>query len=318
MSHDRCRTPVVLVVFRRPDVTRRVFEEIRRARPPALLVVADGPRNESERAACETTRAVTEAVDWPCEVARDYAAANLGCRARVSSGIAWALGRVEEAIVLEDDCLPHPSFFRFCDAMLDRYRSDDRVSMVGGANFQRGNVRGDGSYYFSRYSHVWGWATWRRAWRRYDGALDSWPAFRDGGGLARSFEDPVEAAYWRTHLDRLRDTGKPDTWDYQWAFTNFRDGRLSIVPNVNLVSNIGFGADAAHTVADNPFAELEVGDIGEIRHPSRVERDAEADAFTFEHALGGRSMRRESLWHRRLKRRWDALRAALGWKRAAC
>lgn len=317
MSGARCRTPVVFLVFRRPEVTRRVFEEIRRARPPALLVVADGPRDEAEREACERTRAVTEAVDWECEVSREYAPANLGCRRRVSSGIDWAMARVEEAIILEDDCLPHPSFFRFCDAMLERYRSDARIGMVSGDNFQRGQIRGDGSYYFSRYSHVWGWATWRRAWRRYDGSLEGWPAFRDGGGLARTFEDPLEVAYWRWHLDRLRDTGQPDTWDYQWAFTSFSHGSLSIIPNVNLVSNIGFGDDAAHTRTQNRFASMEVGELGEIRHPSRVARDLEADAFTFERALGGRSMRREGLWHRRLKRRWDRLRVGLGLKAVA-
>jgi SAM-dependent methyltransferase len=308
---ERCRTPVVLLVFRRPDVTRRVFEEIRRARPPVLLVVADAPRDETNRHACAETRAVTEAVDWDCEVLRDYAEANMGCRRRVSSGIEWALSHVEEAIILEDDCMPHPSFFRYCDTMLERYRGDERIAMVSGGNFQDGIRRGDGSYYFSRYSHVWGWATWRRAWRRYDGSLDRWPAFRDSGGLERTFEDPLEVAYWRGIFDRLRTTGQPDTWDYQWAFTNFADGALSVMPNVNLVSNIGFGAGATNTAWANRYADLPTGDLGNIVHPSRVLRDIEADAYTFEHHHGGRSLRREKLWHRRLKRRWNAVRRRL-------
>lgn len=316
MAEGRCRTPVVLLVFQRPDVTRRVLEAMRAARPRTLLVVADGPRNEAERARCAETRAVVDEVDWPCEVLRDYADANLGCRRRVSSGITWALSIVEEAIVLEDDCVPHPSFFPFCDAMLERYRADERVAMVSGDNFQDGIARGDGSYYFSRYSHVWGWATWRRAWRRYDLALDRWPAFRDGGGLARAFEDPYERAYWRAIFDRLRDEGRPDTWDYQWAFTNFSDGALSVLPGVNLVTNVGFGADATHTTSDSRFAAMPALALDELRHPSRVAPDAEADAYTFEHVYGGRSLRREGLWHRRLKRRWDALRRAMRARRA--
>ncbi len=316
MTEYRCRTPVVFIVFRRPDITRRVFEEIRRARPPALLVVADGPRNDAERDACAKARAVTEAVDWDCEVSRDYAEANLGCGKRPASGIDWAMSRVESAIVLEDDCVPHPSFFRFCDAMLERYRDDERIGGVSGDNFQGGIRRGDGSYYFSRYAHEWGWATWRRAWRRFDRTLDRWPAFRDGGGLERTFEDPLEIAYWREIFDHLHATDDPDIWDYQWKFTNFADGSLYVLPNVNLVSNVGFRPDATHTLGKAPFAALAAFDLGEIRHPSRVARDVEADAYTFDHRFGGRGARREALWHRRLKRRWDGLRRRLGLKRA--
>jgi hypothetical protein len=310
----------VLLVYRRPDVTARVFEQVRAARPPKLLVVADGPRRVEEQDACLRTRAVTEAVDWPCQVLRDYADANLGLRRRVSSGLDWAFRQVEEAIVLEDDCVPHPSFFRFCDELLERYRDDERVRMIAGSSFQ-GDRRGEPSYFFSRYSQVWGWATWRRAWARYDGALAGWPAFRDGGGLERLFDDPLVAGYWREVFERLYRENQPDSWAYRWTFSSFATGGLAATAAVNLVSNVGFGAEATHTQhdPDGALADAPALDIGEIVHPAEVVPDVEADRVLFDRAHGGARLRRRAAkartLHGRVKRRWDELRRRFGLKR---
>src|SRR3989344_7840291 len=171
MSDFKLTTPVAFLLFNRPETTARVFAASARAKPPNLLVVADGPRanRPGEAELCAAARAVIEKVDWDCEVVTHFSEVNLGCKCRMSSGVDWVFQTVPEAILLEDDCLPHPSFFRFCEEMLEGYRNDERISMIGGTNFQKGRERSPDSYYFSRYTHIWGWASWRRAWQKiYD------------------------------------------------------------------------------------------------------------------------------------------------------
>src|SRR5687767_13684909 len=170
MSLTLRRTPVALLVFNRPQATARVFEAVARARPPRLLVVADGPRADrpDDGELCHQTRAIIERVDWPCEVMKDYSDTNLGCRKRVSSGLDWVFSNVADAIILEDDCLPEPSFFPFCEELLERYRDDERVAMIRAGNFLEGRRVASTSYYFSRWFHIWGWATWARAWKHND------------------------------------------------------------------------------------------------------------------------------------------------------
>ncbi len=278
------RTPVALLIFNRPETTTRVFEQVRQARPERLLVVADGPRAnvEGEDERCARARAATEVVDWPCEVTRDYTDANLGCKRRVSSGISWVFDEVEEAILLEDDCLPHPSFFPFCEELLDRYRDDERVMHISGDNLGFGR-RGDASYFFSRYPHIWGWASWRRAWRRYDPDLREWvmSSDPDRSEVLSRFADADERRFWYRVWDESA-SGEIDTWDYQWVFACIANGGLAINPNVNLVTNVGFGEDSRHTSSDGEgLSELPAVDVElPLQHPSVIERDAECDAET--------------------------------------
>jgi hypothetical protein len=276
-------TPVALFIFNRPAVTRRVFEAIAAARPRTLLVVADGPRahRPEDAARCAETRKIVAEVDWDCTVLRNYADANLGCGKRVSSGLDWVFAQTEEVIILEDDCLPSPSFFGFCRDLLGRYRGDERVMHVGGTNFQRGQGRTPHSYYFSRYAHVWGWATWRRAWARYDFHTREWPAYRDAGRLRAVCDDPREAAHWAALFDRVH-AGKIDTWDFQWLFALWRHGGLAVIPEQNLVSNLGFGHDATHTRYRGALAEMPTADLDELRHPPEVVRHEAADRFSYE------------------------------------
>lgn len=161
MYDFQLKTPVAFLIFNRPDTTRRVFAEIAKARPPKLLVVADGPRADhpDDVEKCAAVRAIIDGIDWDCKVLTNYSDINLGCKRRVSSGLDWVFDTVEEAIILEDDCLPHPAFFRFCEEMLNKYRDDKRIAMISGDNFQFGRKRTEYSYYFSRYPHIWGWAS---------------------------------------------------------------------------------------------------------------------------------------------------------------
>jgi len=274
-------TPVVFVVFNRPDCTARSLAAIRAARPARLYVVADGPRpdraGEAER--CAEVRALVEqGVDWPCEVIRDYAAANLGCARRVSSGLDAVFARETEAIILEDDCVPDPTFFPFCAELLERYRQEDRVSHIGGANFQA--KAQPGRYYFSRYNHVWGWAAWRRSWRLFDWEMKDWPATRETGWLREQFSEPGAAQYWGDVFDRVH-AGEVDSWAYRWTYAMWRHGGLAALPGLNLVSNIGFGLDATHMQPAERRLCRPAGQVGfPLRHPDQIERDRPADSCT--------------------------------------
>jgi len=281
MPDFKLNTPVALLIFNRPDTTQRVFDAIAQAKPPKLLVVADGPRDNrpGEAEKCAQTRAIIQKVDWECEVITHFATTNMGCKMRVSSGIDWIFEQVEEAIILEDDCLPEHSFFRFCEEMLTRYRDNERVGMVSGGNLQFGRTRGTGSYYFSRYTHIWGWATWRRAWQRYDREMKLWPTFREQGWLEAFFNKPGEQAYWRHSFNAVHD-GSLDTWDCQWTFAALINGMLQIVPNVNLISNIGFGPGATHTHEIGIHANMPTQAMQfPLVHPDFVLPDPNGDQF---------------------------------------
>lgn len=286
MSANSSIPPVAFLIFNRPELTARVFAAIREARPPTLLVVADGPRSghPTDESRCAATRKVIEAVDWPCDVSTNFSTHNMGCGSRVSSGITWVFQEVERAIILEDDCLPHPSFFEYCAHLLDRFESDEKVMHIGGTNFQRGRRRGSGSYYFSKYAHIWGWATWRRAWQKYDFEMRGWPAFRESRSFAELCETSSEREYWTGIFDGRYHAKTPDTWDYQWVYTLWAAGGLCINPQVNLVSNLGFGPDATHTTGASQFAEVPVNSLERIVDVQRV-RNARADRFTFNHVF---------------------------------
>jgi hypothetical protein len=273
--------PIVFLIFNRPTETFRVFERIREARPETLLIVADGPRTSrpGEAALCRDTRAVRDRVDWPCEVLTNFAETNMGCGRRIASGLDWAFAQVEEAIILEDDCLCDLSFFRYCGELLERYRADERIMMISGNNFQNGNSRTPDSYYFSQIPHCWGWATWRRAWRHYDYEMHDWRRAPDLGLVKARAASPALERYWRNCFDDVA-AGRIDTWDYQWMYCLRRQNGLSVAPDVNLVTNIGFGSMATHTMAVDqrhvvPSRELNFP----LRHPAAVQLCEEADVF---------------------------------------
>ncbi len=276
------RSPVLFLVFNRPESTREVFGAIRSARPPRLYIAADGPRvgRSGEAQLCNAVRDIAASVDWPCEVKTLFRETNLGCKLGVADGISWFFSHEDEGIILEDDVLPVPTFFAFCDEMLERYRNDARVSMISGCNLISSHFTPKHSYFFSRYSHIWGWASWRRAWQHYDVAMATWPAWRDAGGLnelpgvSRLFK-----RHWRKLFDAVYD-GKIDTWDYQWTFAIWRMGGLTVLPAVNQTYNLGFSADATHTTHGMPEYVL-ASRPGQLKfpltEPDAVERNVPAD-----------------------------------------
>lgn len=239
-------TPVAFFIFNRPDLTLRVFERIRDAKPQKLFIIADGARFPEEENKCKEARNIVQKIDWDCEVLTAFSDVNLGCKLRLSSGLDWVFSKVGEAIILEDDCLPDPTFFKFCSELLEYYRNDERVMMISGDNFCLGNQRTHYSYYFSRYINIWGWATWKRAWQCYDVEMKLWNEIKDENWLQDIFLDHRTVEYWSDNFQKTYD-GEIDTWDYQWVLACWINSGYSIVPNYNLVSNIGFGNDSSHT-----------------------------------------------------------------------
>jgi hypothetical protein len=273
--------PIAFLVFNRPDETARTFAAIRAARPEKLFIIADGARPDrvGEAEKCAGVRAIVETIDWPCDVRRNYAEKNMGCGRRVASGISWVFEQVESAVILEDDCLPDPSFFPYCEDLLSRYRDNAQVMMISGNNFQYGRTYGKDSYYFSQLSHCWGWATWARAWQLYDYDTKDWPQRRRTGWLRKIAGSSLVEEVWRHELDDVH-AGKVDTWDIQWRFCIWRHDGVSIVPQVNLVTNIGFGDSATHTldVDRRQIAELRAMSLP-LRHPDRIAPCGAADEF---------------------------------------
>jgi hypothetical protein len=273
---------ISFLIFNRPDTTRRVMSEIRRVRPAKLLVIADGPRPDhpTDKEKCAETRAIINEIDWPCEVLTNYSEINLGCKRRVSSGLNWVFSLVDHSIILEDDIIPDQSFFRYCDELLELYANDQRIGAICGANFQKGVTRSSASYYFSAYYHVWGWASWSRAWKHYDVDMKLWPEIRDTKFLCSLFPNQDCLKYWSSIFDTVYQQ-KIDTWDYQWVFSCCANSMLSILPNVNLVRNIGMGPNATHTTdVNSPYGKIPVRSmVFPLVHPQFVMRNEDADEF---------------------------------------
>jgi len=299
------QSPVLLLLFNRPDTTRLVFETIKHAAPTRLYIAADGPRAdlETEAELCRQAIAITNDIDWPCEVRTLFRNENLGCKEAVSSAIDWFFGHEEEGIILEDDCVPSIDFFRFCDLMLERYRFDTRVRHIGGSNLQQGKQWGNASYYYSNLTHVWGWAGWRRVWQSYDKKLTAYNSADARNALSNIFTEPIIIDTWVSIFNQVKG-GLIDTWDYQLTLINFFNNSLSVIPNVNLISNIGFGNAATHTIdARSPYAALPHQSLGDIKHPLLVIPQKKADYNTLVHDFDvERIKRKQAKLHRRVKR----------------
>ncbi len=281
------RTPVALIIFNRPEVTERVFGEIARARPQKLFVIADGPRAEhtGETERCAATRTIIERVDWDCEVLKNYSDVNLGVGRRPATGIRWVFEEVEEAIILEDDCLPHPTFFRYCEELLEKYRDDERIMHISGDNWHFGQKPRPFSYFFSRYCYSCGWASWRRAFQYYDPEIKLWPTLRDTSWLLDILGDPRAVTFWERKFDLISTTGiENNGWDWPWLFACWAHRGLSILPSTNLISNIGFGEDATHTKwTDDERANVPTVDmIFPLDHPPCMVWDRDADRMIVE------------------------------------
>lgn len=282
-------TPVLFMVFNRPEPTRQVFQAIRAAKPSKLYVAADGPRLDraDEAQLCEQTREIATDVDWPCEVKTLFRSTNLGCREAVSKAITWLFETEESGIILEDDCLPHPSFFPYCANLLDHYRDEPRVMHIAGVNFQETMAGYPDSYYFSKFSHGHGWATWSHAWRHFDDSLEGLSEMLESRALSKmskctGFEDHFSRQFIKAQR------GRSNAWDYPWNFACWRAGGVSCTPRVNLVSNIGYGHEATHTHdPDSRWANLETYELVQpLSHPKHISIAENFDDYVARHHYG--------------------------------
>lgn len=284
------KSPVLMLVFNRPHLTQRLFEAVRAAQPPVLLVAADGPRADrpDDARLCTEVRAILRDVDWPCEVHYRLLDSNVGCDPAVATALDWTFELVDRAIVLEDDCLPDPGFFSYCDEMLDCYADDTRVWHVAGSNLGAPEeIFGETSYAFASFPVVWGWATWRRAWSNFDMTISGWPEFRDAGMLkglhaGRSRRWAMRREYDRVHVG-------PQPWDRPWQFTVMSQHALSVYPRYNQIANVGFGADATHTQGAGALAAIPTRTLqSPLVHPTivsenpRLERHLEREVLRAE------------------------------------
>jgi hypothetical protein len=268
--------PIAFMIFKRPEETALVFERIRQMRPQTLLVVADGARNSDEQAQVDATRAIISNVDWECDVRTNYTEHNMGLRERFHTGLNWVFEQVDRAIILEDDCVPDPTFFPYAQELLARYRDEERIMAIGGVNFHHRRYRPNTSYYFARYSRIWGWATWARAWQHYDPNMTYFANDPDGW-ITEHFENPREGAYYREVWGKVL-SGEINTWDYQWSYSLIQRDGLSALPSQNLVTNVGWGDTATHTKKHTPLANVSTQPMSlPLKHPQRIERDRRAE-----------------------------------------
>ncbi|MCM0207719.1 nucleotide-diphospho-sugar transferase [Bacteroides fragilis] len=293
------KTAVLFLVFNRPDTTIRVFETIRQARPPRLYVAADGPRKDrvGENEKCEETRSIIKQIDWNCEVKTLFRNENLGCGKAVSQAITWFFQQEEEGIILEDDVLPHPDFFPYCEELLERYRNIEQVRFISGRNHLYGERASEDSYYFSSVNQVWGWASWSRVWKLYDYNLKTIKK-RDFYASLNYYYQDIRIVNHRKLLFAQMKRKMIDTWDYQLTFALMVNRSLCIIPNINLIQNIGIGNEATHTLDGNKMIEEYKGcSILPLKHPDKVKLNKEGDMLEFALNQIGVSHYRYIRWH---------------------
>lgn len=271
--------PILFILFNRPQHARRVLDRLRQVRPTQLYVTIDGPRagNESDKQGVQECIALLDEIDWPCTVTKLIRDQNLGCKRAVSHAITWFFDQVEAGIILEDDCLPDVTFFDYCRVLLEKYADEPQVMHISGCNLYNGFKWGEDSYFFTNIPHIWGWATWRRAWVNYDVTMAAYPAFKKANGIEKSVRNAGSRVYWKKIFDMVY-AGQVDTWDHQWVFTVWRFGGLCVTPNQNLITNIGFGQAATHTKTETEQANLSTIPIDSqsMRFPDKSELNEDA------------------------------------------
>lgn len=286
-SKESFSTPILFLIFNRPEISRKVFNQIKKIRPGNLFIAADGPRpqNPDDIFLCTETRKIVDEIDWECDVKTLFRTKNMGCGPAVCSAINWFFEQVEEGIILEDDCFPDLSFFNFCNELLEKYRYDKQVYLISGTNMQNNILRGSSSYYFSNYPITWGWASWRRAWEKFDFDAKDYKQAFTSGELDHAFQLKQEKSYWFQKI-KMIELEKRNIWDYQWFYSIWRNRGIAIVPNSNLIINIGFTNSGTHTFLKDSIREPSSLNtiIFPLMHPNQIV-NKEADLFTFKNAF---------------------------------
>ena len=286
-------TPILILAFNRLEEIIVLIEKLKKIQPTKIYFSQDGPRMNSndDLAKCiEVRNYIIKNINWKCELKTNFNKSNLGCRKAVSLALNWFFENEEIGIILEDDCIPSNSFFVFCDQMLKRYKKNNNIYSISGSNFQKGNIIGDGDYYFSKYAHCWGWATWRRAWNCNDDSMKFWKELKNNDTWNDIHDDMLEKKYWIKIFEKVI-SKKLDSWAYVWLASIWNKKGLNIIPNKNLILNIGFNENATTTVSSS---KIETQSIifnefnQEIKDPSINDVNVEADYFVFQNHFNGK------------------------------
>lgn len=274
--------PILMMLFNRPEHTRKVFEVIRELRPSRLFVAGNGPRFgvPKDIELCKAVRDIFKEVDWPCELHTNFREINIGMNPQWYKAMDWFFQSVEYGIILEDDCVPHPSFFVYCDELLNKYMNEEKIMHINGSNFLFGKKMGNASYFFSKYTHVWGWATWKRAWQKYDFDLKSFPSFKQSNEIDVICPNHREKKYFMKYFEQLYSKENIDSAT-KWLYSIWFNKGICITPNINLITNIGYGLSAGHTIFKEKIMGQETLDIMPLTHPTSQTVDTVADNFTF-------------------------------------
>jgi len=286
------RLPVLLLTFNRPNETEMMIKKLSFMKPTKLYISQDGPRknHQLDEDLCSEVKKVFKTINWDCEVFYKINDNNLGCRETVSKAINWFFSNEEKGIILEDDCLPSNSFFLFCEKMLDKYENSTEVYVVSGSNFQNNNKIGNADYYFSKYAHCWGWATWKRAWLCYDNSMKFWEKLKKSKHWKNLHPSSLEKKYWERIFDDVKNN-RIDSWAYVWLASIWNSKGVTITPNINLVINIGFNKDATNTLysSNTNFKKLTFQEFkNKISDPQEIKVNNFADNFVFQNHFNGK------------------------------
>lgn len=275
--------PILFIIFNRANTALRVLESIKLAKPKKLYIAQDGPRKiiAGEDLVCKNLRnKIIENINWDCEVITKINTTNMGMKKAVPHAISWLFENENEGIILEDDCLPNQSFFTFCEEVLEKHKDNEEIMHISGNFFQNQPI-GDGDYYFSKIPHIWGWATWRRAWEKYDISMNGYQEFIKTKKIKQYFKKDYCATAWKHLFDQVY-YNKSQTWDFQWTYCLFKNDGLAITPNKNLVTNIGFGELAENCKNKNDkFSQLDTQELlFPLTHPQEIFPNSKADQYT--------------------------------------
>lgn len=279
-SSSEFKTPIAIILFNRPNHTERLIHRLKEIRPSKIYAIIDGPRRgkPNDVDAVNAVMGKLKLIDWKCELKINQSKTNLGCRIRPVSGLDWVFSQEEEAIILEDDCIPNLSFFQFCQENLDKYRDISDVGLISGTNpCENLTCDTEYSYVFSTYPQIWGWATWKNRWQNYDHTITGWNARNTALLLKSKGFSKKGIRHWNSNFKKVHDTNF-DAWDYQLAFQLFNSNALAIIPKYNLITNTGFGVDATHTVLHSPFSGLQTKALKfPLIHPTVIKQDFRLD-----------------------------------------
>ena len=277
--------PILFCVFNRLDTTIKVFEKIRKIKPIKLYIVSDAPREsrpDEDKKVYEVRDYIENSIDWECEVHKNYATKNMGCGKRISSGISWAFEQEEELIILEDDCIPDLSFFRYCQEMLEYYKDDTRILMIGGNNPVGHLYSSKYDYLFSHVPFMWGWATWKRSWELYDYYITSWKDNKNNPIIKKSLSVRSAYMYYTAQFEYLSKGLDNGIWDYQFMYVGIINSMYGILPTCSLVNNIGFSEESTHTKESPKWMNKKVSEMSfPIQYRKGVEWDKDFDEIYF-------------------------------------